>query len=59
MFREFAVLVVIGGVEQNRGPGVEAKSFMQVSCSPCDRKLKQGTNATFVEVGVITAVETL
>jgi hypothetical protein len=27
------LLLVIGGVEQNPGPGVEGESFMQVSCS--------------------------
>ena len=54
-----AVLLVFVGVEQNRGPGVEAESFMQFSCSWCDRNLKRGTSATFVDFGVITAVGTL
>jgi hypothetical protein len=30
-----AILLVIGGVEQNPGPGVEGESFMQVMCSIC------------------------
>ena len=38
-----AVLLVIGGVEQNPGPGVEGESFLQVTCSGCDRSLKSGT----------------
>jgi hypothetical protein len=38
-----AVLLVIGGVEQNPGPGVEAGSCLQVLCSGCDRVLKSGT----------------
>jgi len=38
-----AVLLVIGGVEQNPGPSVEAESIMQVLCSGCDRNLKSGT----------------
>ena len=38
-----AVLLVIGGVEKNPGPGVEAEKIMQVLCSGCDRILKSGT----------------
>jgi hypothetical protein len=38
-----AVLLVIGGVKQNPGPGVEAGSCLQVLCSGCDRVLKSGT----------------
>jgi hypothetical protein len=38
-----AVLLVIGGVEQNPGTGVEVESFMQVICSGCERILKSGT----------------
>jgi hypothetical protein len=38
-----AVLLVIGGVEQNPGPGVEAGNCLQVLCSGCDRVLKSGT----------------
>ena len=35
-----AVLLVIGGVEQNPGPGVEGESLL---CSGCNRSLKSGT----------------
>jgi hypothetical protein len=38
-----AVLLVIGGVEQNSGPGVDGESLMQVMCSGCDKSLKSGT----------------
>jgi len=38
-----AVLLVIGGVEQNPGPSVEGESFMQVMCSGCKRSLKLET----------------
>jgi hypothetical protein len=40
-----AVLLVIGGVEQNPGPGVEAESIVQVLWlyGGCDRNLKSGT----------------
>jgi hypothetical protein len=38
-----AMLLVIGGVEQNPGPGVEGENIMQVLCSGCDRNLKLGT----------------
>jgi len=38
-----AVLLVIGGVQQNPGPSVEAESIMQVLCSGCERNLKSGT----------------
>jgi hypothetical protein len=35
-----AVLLVISGVEQNSGPGVEAGNCLQVLRSGCDRVLK-------------------
>jgi hypothetical protein len=38
-----AVLLLIGGVEQNPGPGVEAENILQVSCSGCDRNVKSET----------------
>ena len=38
-----AIILVIGGVEQNTGPGVVGESFMQVNCSACERILKSGT----------------
>jgi hypothetical protein len=33
------VLLVIGGLEQNPGPGVEAENSLQVLCSGCNRNL--------------------
>lgn len=38
-----AVLLVIGGVEKNPGPGVDGESLMQIMCSGCDKSLKSGT----------------
>jgi hypothetical protein len=38
-----AILLVISGVEQNSGPGVEGESLMQVNCNACDKILKSGT----------------
>ena len=38
-----AMLLVIGGVEENPGPGVEAEKIMRMLCSGCDRILKSGT----------------
>ena len=38
-----AVQLVIGGVEKNPGPGVDAENIMQVVCSRCERNLKSGT----------------
>jgi len=38
-----AGLLVISGVEENPGPGVEAEKIMQMLCSGCDRILKSGT----------------
>jgi len=35
-----AVLLVIGGVEENPGPGVEAEKIMRVLCSGFERILK-------------------
>jgi hypothetical protein len=37
-----AVLLVIGGVEQNPGPGVEAENAIQLVCTGCGRNLKSG-----------------
>ena len=37
------ILLVIGGVEQNPGTGVEGESLMQVNRSACDKILKSGT----------------
>jgi hypothetical protein len=54
-----AVLLVIGGVEQNPGPGVEVENTVQVLCSGCERSLKWEHNVTRVAVGFITAVEML
>jgi len=39
----YAVLLAIGGVEKNPGPGVQAEKIMQVLCSRCERNLKSGT----------------
>jgi hypothetical protein len=35
-----AVLLVIGGVEQNPGPGVEGMDTIQLECTGCCRNLK-------------------
>jgi hypothetical protein len=37
-----ATLLVIGGLEQNPGPGVEGENIVQVLCSGCDRISKSG-----------------
>jgi hypothetical protein len=37
------VLLIIGGVEENAGSGVEAEKILQVFCSGCDRNPKSGT----------------
>jgi hypothetical protein len=36
-------ILVIGGVEQNPGPGVEVEKSLQVLCSGRERNLKSGT----------------
>ena len=38
-----SVLLVIGRVETNPGPGVESEKIMRVLCSGCDKILKSGT----------------
>jgi len=38
-----AVLLVIGGVEKNPGPVVEAENIMQLLCSGRNRNLRSGT----------------
>ncbi|PNF38209.1 hypothetical protein B7P43_G13474 [Cryptotermes secundus] len=38
-----AIVLVIGGVEQNTGPVVEAENILQLLCSVCERNLKSGT----------------
>jgi hypothetical protein len=40
------VLLVIGGVEKNPGPSLEAEKILQVLCSGCDRNLKLGTKCS-------------
>jgi hypothetical protein len=51
-----AVILVIGGVEKNPGPGVEAENIVQVVCSGCDRNLKPELHVTRVDAGSVTAV---
>jgi hypothetical protein len=36
-------LLVINGVEQNPGPGMEVEHSLQILCSGCERNLKLGT----------------
>jgi hypothetical protein len=36
-------LMVIGGVEQNPGPGVEVENSLQILCSGCERNWKPVT----------------
>jgi hypothetical protein len=38
-----AVLLVIGGVEQNPGPVVEVEDTVRLLCTGCGRNLKSGT----------------
>ena len=38
-----AVLLVVGGVEKNPGPAVEAEKILQVLCSGSDRNLNSKT----------------
>ena len=40
---DFSLLLVIGGMEKNPGPGAEVEKILQVVCSGCDRNLKSGT----------------
>jgi hypothetical protein len=44
-----AVLLVIGGVEENPGPVVEAEKIKRVLCSGCERILKSGTQCDTCE----------
>jgi tRNA(Ile2) C34 agmatinyltransferase TiaS len=37
-----AVLLLIGGVERNRGPVVEVENTVRMLCTECGRKLKSG-----------------
>jgi hypothetical protein len=52
-----AVLLGIGGVEQNPGPGVEGENAIQLVCTGCGRNLKSGIQCEPFEVGIITALE--
>jgi len=38
-----ATLLVVGGMEQNPGPGMEGESIIQILYRGCDRILKSGT----------------
>jgi hypothetical protein len=37
---DFILLWVIGGLEKNSGPGVEAEKILQFVCSGCNRNLR-------------------
>ena len=37
-----AVLLIIGGVEQNPGPAVEVENTVRLLCAGCGRNLKSG-----------------
>jgi predicted nucleic-acid-binding Zn-ribbon protein len=54
---DLAILLVIGGVEQNPGPDVEVESFRQVLCSRCERILKSGTQCGNVKVQLVDSGE--
>ena len=36
-------LAVIGGLEENRGPRMEAEKILQAFCGGCDRNVNSGT----------------
>jgi len=52
-----AVLLVIGGVEQNPGAVVEVENTVRLLCTGCGRNLKSGINVNCVDDGIITVVE--
>jgi len=52
-----AVLLVIGGVEQNPGPVVEVENTVRLLCIGCGRNLKSGIHVNCVDGGIITVVE--
>jgi hypothetical protein len=41
-FMVLAVLLIIGGVEQNSGPVLEVLNTVRLLCSGCSRNLKSG-----------------
>jgi hypothetical protein len=41
-FSILAVLLIIGGIEQNPGPAAEMENTVQILCSGCGRNLKSG-----------------
>jgi hypothetical protein len=41
-----AMLVIIGGMEKNRGPGVKVEKILHVLRSGCERNLKSGTRCS-------------
>ena len=53
-----AVLLMIGGAEQNPGPVVEVENTVQLLCTGCGRNLKLGIQCELCgDVGVIIVVE--
>jgi hypothetical protein len=50
-------LLVIGGVEENPGPGVEVDNSLQVLCSGCERNLKSGTQCDVWTAGSGTVID--
>jgi hypothetical protein len=52
-----AVLLIIGGVEQNPGPVVEVENTVRLLCTGCRRNLIRDSNANYVDGGIIIVVE--
>jgi len=52
-----AVLLVIGGVEQNPGPLVEVENTVRRLCTGCGRNLKPGIQSDLCGRGIITVME--
>ena len=57
IFMVLAVLVIIGGVEQNRGPVVEVENTVRLLCTGCGRNLSKKCNVNCVDDGIIIDVE--
>ena len=56
-FMVLAVLLIISGVEHNRGPFVEVGNTVRLLCTGCGRNLSKESNVNCVDDGIIIVVE--
>jgi hypothetical protein len=49
--------LMVGGIEQNPGHGVEGENIVQLFCTGCGRNLSRESSVNCVDGGIIIVVE--